>query len=312
VRSPPRSVEKPARLLERICDPHEGRLLSGGKQLGLSPRLANAIAAGRPSYRLEKRPSFLPSAGLQISPLPLQLEAKLGLVTESERGEVVHVGMDLVAAGLAAIPLVGGTVAGIFQAETNREFRTKLREQERKLELLGQIVEDLQGRVVDLKEAANDPDRLELLEAAATYAASARSADARRLIARVTAMAIIPTSDSNLISRAFLLLDTVSQLHPEHVKVLLEFGMIRSIGDAYFSPSYGPRTRDSFRSWIVPDVSDIIDPILARLDGLGLIRVASEQEPGVGSIFTQRPEQWTLTPFGVEVSGYLHSRPDDH
>ena len=123
-------------------------------------------------------------------------------------------------------------------------------------------------------------------------------------------MAITPTSDSNQVSRAFLLLDTVSQLQPEHVKVLSEFGMIRTIGDAHFAPSYGPRTRDSFRSWIVPDVSDLIDPILARLDGLGLIRVNSEQEPGVGSVFTQRPEQWKLTPFGVEVLGYFHSRPN--
>lgn len=233
----------------------------------------------------------------------------------TRRGEeVASVGADLVTAGASAIPLVGGPVAGLFQAQSNRRLRGKLREHERRLEVLGQIVADLGHRLELLQQATEDPARMDLLEDAAAFAARSRSAAARRLIARVTALAMLPTADASQIGRAHLLMEAVAQLQPEHLDVLEEIGTRRVLsGKAVGTASIGERRSIRGMVHFRPELADVIDPIVARLEGLGLIRMLPS-EPSLPTPSRPTPRrsdpEWSLTRFGVEVVKYME-RPSN-
>lgn len=221
-----------------------------------------------------------------------------GAATERTR-ELVALGTDLAAFGVSWVPLVGGPVATLLQGVTNREFR-------RRIHLLEQIINDLGGRFDVLEKLmASDEGDAELMEDAIHYADHCRSEDGLRLMGRIVVFGV-STGDEGNLGKAHLLLDAVGRLQPEHLTLIREFATARNLNEkaGFWQPGQRERARQTLVEYL-PELADLIDPLLGGLEAAGLIRRLDPEQQTVTRFSNRRDVQWILTTFGVEVAQYL-------
>ena len=213
--------------------------------------------------------------------------------------EVLEVGDDLVLSLFSAVPFVGSPLQGVFQALTNRRFR-------KQFAFLTQVTAELEGRIEWLEEALADPARADVVIGAIPLAERIPvESDSFRLLAQVVAFGIADPANA---SRAQMLLDVAGQLLPIHLEVLRQIGM----------SGHGTSRRD-----LVMRFGNDIDPLVARLDSVGLIHESGSQNQGPlvrtpsGQLKREvRPgikTVWLQTPFGDELLRHLDAanKPGD-
>jgi hypothetical protein len=230
-------------------------------------------------------------------------------VTVKERTNgAIDSGLDVLGAGVSAVPFAGGPTAGLLQAWTNRQLRHADRELARAHAALEQVIEALSGRIDQLEARIGDPNFDEFLDDALSEASRATTQEAQRLIGQIIAVGVTKGPGP-----AGIILEAVSGLKAGHLELLVEFGKIRGAFDAGYlwrpSPP-PPHTLTGLRRTVSPENVDVIDPMLATLESRGLIRQveAASREPR--NAFAGRANAaWALTMFGQQVVEFLHHEP---
>lgn len=221
----------------------------------------------------------------------------------SERSqEVVAVGEDLVAAGLTALPLAGGAIAGLIQAHTNRRVRKELR-------FIREVVEYLDDRVDRLEAAQEDEQLGELVDHGLAAAADARGEDEFVLLAAIVAEGLKESPSPEHIDRAHLLLDIVRQLQPDHVHLLRDLDRFQRQDPslAYTVTKDGIATT----SYLLPlqPTDTAFRPLVGRLIALGLVE-QRERSQGIPRLHDGPDLHWLVTPFGRELLNHLTGNQD--
>jgi hypothetical protein len=116
-------------------------------------------------------------------------------------------------------------------------------------------------------------------------------------------------SDPDRAPQVRLFIDVVSQLRPEHIRLLRVLGTVSdtpALLVLYMAQKWTIYALENR----LPELSEAIDPLLARVVSLGLVYQT-------GSISTDTPgrpgpqPQWGLTKFGLKLMGYLYDRGGD-
>jgi hypothetical protein len=209
---------------------------------------------------------------------------------------------DLLSAATSAIPLVGGPLAGVSQAITNRKTR-------KRIAFLERLCEELIDRVDSLEGILRDTDYQEMLLDAVQEAGTISDGEPFELLVRIVADGL-QLSDPDQVRRVRLYMDIVSQLRPEHIRLLRELGTVTDTPAVFVLHMAQKWTIYALENRL-PELSEAIDPLLARVVGLGLAYQT-------GSVSTDTPgraapqAQWGLTKFGLNLMRFLygHDQPD--
>jgi hypothetical protein len=222
----------------------------------------------------------------------------------SPHGEVVATALDLALVGIAAIPLLGAPAAGVVQAARNLRQR-------RVAEYREQLVNSLSARVADLEATVAglvaDERKADLLVRGAELASNSDGAETVRLIGRIVADGLLPDANSEHLTRASLLLDLASQLHPDHIAVLTEFAGLNlqpvqvDASTSFIQHGFG---LDDLRRRL-PSVTPIIGPLVARLESLGLVNQQPQRVPSIPVPGNQPVPVWEPTQFGRDLIAFL-------
>jgi hypothetical protein len=210
--------------------------------------------------------------------------------------EGIAVGGDLVAAGVSAIPVIGGPIAGALAMAGNVA-------RDRRIRYLQELVEALGGRVDRLEQAILEPALADLVEHGLEVAPSCRSDDQLSLCSHIVAESLSEGAGSEHAARAHIYLGIVQQLEPTHLEVLTRISQSSPV------PAFASDTTSALRGVLgtelsntFPDLADIIEQVVAWLVALGLVEnVGLGRTGGPGP-----PVQWASTPFGDRLIEYLH------
>jgi hypothetical protein len=135
-------------------------------------------------------------------------------------------------------------------------------------------------------------------------AAVCRADDLLALCAGIVADGLDYSAKEEHLSRANLLLDILSQLHPDHIGVLRTIAAVapREIGSA-LDPITGAGVPPEKLPDLLPELADIVPQLVAWLTALGLVRNAGDQSAGTNVRIG--PPAIGLTIFGIELLQHL-------
>jgi hypothetical protein len=210
--------------------------------------------------------------------------------------ESIEVTTDLITTAAAAIPIVGGTFAGLFQARTNHLTR-------KELAFLREAMSKLTDRVRSLEDLISKDDIVDLIDHGLdTIRYSTDDSATFHIAAGLVAYGI---QNKDRIERAHILLSVFGQLRVDHIRLLREIGIQRNLAGAIVHDrvTSDGHTHKGLKR-VLSDLTEVIDPLLAQLLAVGLVYEESEAI----QITTQarRPEsKWALTEFGVTLLDYL-------
>ena len=217
--------------------------------------------------------------------------------------------IDLTKIGVAAIPIVGGTVVEIIEVLDERRLRRVERFRD---ELLAQIG----NRLVELETRMGEEEFANLMDDAVERAARTRSEAHIDLIARVVAEALTGNFTFEQFEYHHMLLRLVAELLPAHLQLLVEVGTIRvNVGGPPMdpAPTVGHGKTKRRLALQLPDLATFIDPLLAELLAFGvvnsvpdeIVKAINASERGRQPI---RPEEkFALTDYGKWVIEQLES-----
>jgi hypothetical protein len=222
------------------------------------------------------------------------------LVSGERFTEAVAVVEDLLAAGASAIPVAGGPIAGIAQAITNHKLR-------KQLAFLDALYDELSERVEALEHIIRDAAHGEVLLEAIDEASTVAEGEPLTLLVRIVADGL-QTSDPSDLRRLRLFMDVISQLRPEHIRLLRELGTVAN--------APGVTVLYMARKWSIyalerrlPQLSAAIDPLIARVVSLGLAYQTGTLSVATPGRPAPQPE-WGLSKFGLNLIGYLYESDD--
>jgi hypothetical protein len=186
-----------------------------------------------------------------------------GPTVVSEKGEEARAtAVDVAEVVLAIIPWAGGPIVAAIDAVQERRTR-------RAVTLMQKALEDYGMRIESLEAIAQDEEQAEVLTHAVQVAMDARTEEKLDALARILADCTVGR-DRPKMERAHLLLSLLAGLEAPHIEVLAVIGT-RHPGQG---PLQGQVVLGLNRQGLVlhrPDLADILDPILAALQALGLV-----------------------------------------
>ncbi len=211
---------------------------------------------------------------------------------------------------LAGIDDIGGAIAGSVAATGVDEGfglvrRLQARRRDRVVEF-AEVTAAYAPEVLDdlLTSIIADPIKLDLLVQAIENTVRSHDAWKVDLLGRIF---VAGAYDEVPLDQARVLLETTRQLETPHLRLLK---ILNNPGPHHIDESYnvGPWTILSRNVWRAqdikshnPGIADALDLLVARLQGLGLIR--DERVPTVDF-----EPVWVLTPFGLQLVDYLSER----
>jgi hypothetical protein len=232
--------------------------------------------------------------------------------------ESFEVALDALATAASLAPIVGPLLQGLVQARTNDHTR-------RSITYLEQMVRDLDGRFSVIEDAIQDPKRADLLVSGLEIAVRTDEDTERfQLLVRVVAGGIQHPARTE---RAQLFVDILGQLQPVHLDYLRVIGMpglerpMRNWRDNPWLGAWDTERGKERRQLeeVFTEHPNDIDPVVARLDSLGLIRPRTYQESEKGMrggfvpLVPKAPEirtPYVLTPFGADLLNFLNTSAD--
>lgn len=147
------------------------------------------------------------------------------------------------------------------------------------------------AEVAERWESSADDDGLSLLDRAAEIAALTADRRKIRILARVAAQAI--SGDDAKIHQASVLLPTLADLEPPHIRVVVELARKRSIGEST------ARSVEQISATLTNDRPDLVEVLVAQLVARGVLQL----EQPVASIVPILSYQ--LTEMGRQLLEYL-------
>jgi hypothetical protein len=170
-----------------------------------------------------------------------------------------------------------------------------------RLERFRDVAEEASGVSLDelLAEAGKDPRTLQLL--ARTSEEAARSLDGWKV--DMLARAFVDALRTDKVDEAAVVIETLVQFDALHMRLL---GIFNQQGPQKL---HGPASTDPvFYAWKAedvtarqPELAEVLDALVARLDGLGLLTDFRSRYGGHDPL-------WRLSPFGEKCAAYLSAR----
>lgn len=217
--------------------------------------------------------------------------------------ELLAVGQDALAAALSAIPVFGGVLAGASQALENHKIRREFVYWRSVIEKLQSDVTDQAEQIRVLQEAFNDERRTAIISQGLDIAVTRYDDEQLTLVGELVAAAILPTTSDDGLSRAQMLLDLLGQLETAHLDVLRR--MVAARQDPTTTVGHDGVLPTALEK-LMPELADIMDPLTARLNSLGLIEnIATGSMGGAGA-----QVEWWPTTFGWKLLDYLRDSSD--
>jgi hypothetical protein len=215
----------------------------------------------------------------------------------SENGEEARAtAVDVVEVALALIPWAGGAVVAAIDGVQERRIRRAVR-------LIQKGLEDHGMRLEALEAVSRDEERAEVLAHAVRVAMDSRSEEKLDALARILADSVAGT-DRSTMERAHLLLNLLAGLEGPHIEVLATIGARHpGVGALSGQPVVGLNREGLLLHR--PDLGEIIDPVLAALQVLGLVVNLGSTGSG-GQIGP--PEVFQVTDLGAWLLETLRAR----
>jgi len=195
-------------------------------------------------------------------------------VKQSKGAVVAEIAVDVVKVGLAAVPLVGGSVVEVLEILDARRLR--------RVELLrAELVDRLSDRLDEVEKAMRDDRIVDLIDDAVEKAARTRSDAQIRLLADVVALAVLGRTRLDSPEPSHVLLATIASLRPAHIEILIQLGTRRNINGQTIAPvpSTGPSKCPRDISMRLPHLASVLTPLLQDLRNGGL----AEPDPSLVS-----------------------------
>lgn len=175
--------------------------------------------------------------------------------------EVEAVGIDLVAAVVSAVPVVGGVIAGLIEAAEDRSRRRVIR-------MIQKSIEDHGLRLQDLEEAVEREDIAEVIDHSVRVAIDSRAEEKLDVLASIVAAGVLPGAQ---VEMSHLLLNLLATLEGVHIQVLMLIGLPRPGGGQLRGKLVVGMEIGQIRR-CRPDLAEVVGPVVAHLESQGLVR----------------------------------------
>jgi hypothetical protein len=217
---------------------------------------------------------------------------------EEETKEAGAVIQDLLATAASMVPVFGGLISGGSQTVENHKLRKAIKYLEGVVSQLQRDLSDQQAQIKALRDAFDNEKQRDLIEQGLNVAVSASDLEQQALVIELVATAILPYTSPEKIDRAIMLVDLTGQLSSAHLRVLRMIATSKKQGN--LSVGHDGVTPSALEK-LLPDMADIMSPLTARLNALGLI-----ENVGTGRMGGGGPQnEWWFTDFGWKYLDFL-------